>query len=726
MMKKTLRSIPRFASRSGGWFLSKLDSLMKKPIGAQLFVVLFLTVCIFGVCSWISGKEIYDLFLYATNPPADNEPAPDKFALATSDKFWISGVFIGFSIIFLGLFVTLFVNWIDRRRESYINGDSRYNVNSNFAVVLGGHSMVATLCRTLLSRPANHRVVVLSRRMAEPLRKEIFSVIDPEDHDRVLIYNGNRVAESDLEELNLECAGSIYIIGENSTIDGSDHDETNMVCYDKVCDILSRKTDDDRMIPVHVMFCYHSTFTSFQYTDILSPRCVRFIPFSFYETWAQQVVSPGAVSHYRPLEGDNSLTGDNSRRVHLIIVGMSRMGVAMAVQAAQVAHYPNFSATGRRTLITVIDSDMRREMDYFKSRYPVMFSLARQRFVDTGVAPSSPYKIDDIYTRDFTPSANGWFDPMSDRGSTSPFTTGNLGDQTIDIDWEFINGDVASPAVRRYLEDAAADPDSITNIAVCLPDTVAAISAALYMPDSVYPLVNQVLVYQETTDSIVSTLNKGGVRSGGDMITASRGRNKLVAFGMMDRCNYASPVYNLEAKLINYFYDGLFNHGFTEESFSKMKISGEMLEAVEVAWNKIGTDGGSKGKSAITIKWSNIFNANMIPAKLRAFGLDESVAEIPAAYIEPIARTEHLRWNVEQILAGFRPELSGDRERCGVVDGNITPLRNNMIHPSITSFDKLEVSEQKKDDMLTRLIPTILRLTREASEYYKTHPDNYV
>ena len=116
------------------FFLRKLDGLMKLPILGQLLIVLFFTVLFILIVSGLSDDDFYDVFMNATNPPSgvyDNKRA-----------FIIIVEFLLFSIFFLGLFVTLFVNWIDRRRERYINGDARYDIKNNFNLILGGHEMV--------------------------------------------------------------------------------------------------------------------------------------------------------------------------------------------------------------------------------------------------------------------------------------------------------------------------------------------------------------------------------------------------------------------------------------------------------------------------------------------------------------------------------------------------------------------------------------------------------
>ena len=59
---------------------------------------------------------------------------------------------------------------------------------------------------------------------------------------------------------------------------------------------------------------------------------------------------------YPPLDRDG-IRAQSDRYVHLIVVGMSRMGVAMGVTAAHIDHNPNFVTQCFRTRITFIDPD---------------------------------------------------------------------------------------------------------------------------------------------------------------------------------------------------------------------------------------------------------------------------------------------------------------------------------------------------------------------------------
>ena len=177
------------------------------------------------------------------------------------------------------------------------------------------------------------------------------------------------------------------------------------------------------------MFEYQSTFTAFQYFDIDKANChlLDFIPFNYYENWAQQVLVPDLMSQkpniYKPLY-DTPIDSESKKRVHLIIVGMSKMGVAMAIEAAQVAHFPNFSSRGVRTLITFIDRNAAREMTFFKGRFSNLFEISRHRYVDANQLPSGGYTVEHFY--DANPSSpvsktHKWLDPMNDVDSTSRF-----------------------------------------------------------------------------------------------------------------------------------------------------------------------------------------------------------------------------------------------------------------------------------------------------------------
>ena len=158
-----------------------------------------------------------------------------------------------------------------------------------------------------------------------------------------------------------------------------------------------------------MMFEYQTSFNLFQTTDI-NDKKINFRPFNYYEMWAQKVLvcqdltAPTDKSHYIPLEGHEGIKSDDNSFVHLVIVGMSRMGIAMAIEAAHLAHYPNFETLRKRTRITFIDSNMKQERHQFMERFKDMFLLAHRRDVMNFCENSA------LYNNDLYP----WISPLTD------------------------------------------------------------------------------------------------------------------------------------------------------------------------------------------------------------------------------------------------------------------------------------------------------------------------
>ena len=82
---------------------------------------------------------------------------------------------------------------------------------------------------------------------------------------------------------------------------------------------------------------------------------LEFTPFNFYEIWARRVLvkcsaeSNGTI-HYFPLDR-GGISENSENYVHLVIIGMTRMGIALAIEAAHIAHFPNFKTHRKKTRI---------------------------------------------------------------------------------------------------------------------------------------------------------------------------------------------------------------------------------------------------------------------------------------------------------------------------------------------------------------------------------------
>lgn len=719
----------------------KFDIFTRRSIQRQMATVVVITLLVFSslwgiwlFCAALKldrvslhGDELYvdlyDMFVYAVNPPLGEDLELNVF------KWCVFFLYIIGAILITGVLITILVNWIDRRKERWLKGDAHYKIRNNFDVVIGGHKMVANLCRQLLARPeASFYIVIQTKRIAESLRNEIESVIDEKDRNRIVIYSGDRTSSQDLQYLNVARAKSVYIIGENKLLDQNDHDTQNLQCLNLINGIMSESQREDKM-PCHVMFEYQSSFHVFQYTDFENAK-IDFIPFNFYKVWAQQVFVKNKVKgiEYVPLDGRGGIRADSPKHVHLIVIGMSKMGTAMAVEAAHLCHFPNFvkgvknpdggNVEHPRTLITFIDRNAEREMNFFKGRYRNMFQMARWRFAKAeGASLSVNYDVESLYsprivTGKENPANALWHDPMNDMKSTSPYRTEHLGENFIDIDWEFIEGDMASPSIQKYLSDAAKDDMAVTTIAICLPVTAEAISAAMYMPENVFRSDNvlQVLVQQSTNESIIKAIADKPV--GDDLFT------KLRPFGMWTDCDYIGMSSSRVAAVIAYIYRQKdLSYGNGEKPDEKLErilcqdASCDLSPAVDI-WNAMSA---SKGKSVIAQRISNICYANSIGAKQRSFGMQAGGMLEDKSLVGLIAEVEHNRWNMEQLLIGYRAVTEDEEKAISLLDNEgydeyKKELKRKRVHLDLRAYGRLNAGVHEYDTYLSERIPCVLKI----------------
>lgn len=689
--------------------------LFRNTLVISVGVFFILCVLTYYVAGWNPGEA----FVQLTNPTRH-----DGGANPVGPQEWIGIVIMnlfGF-VVLNGVILTLLVNWVSNRKDRHTNGQARYDYvfSRKYSVIIGGYRIVSSLADDLLMKRDNEYVVIQTQRDVERLRKEIYARINDEKVARnVIIYSGDRTSWHELEELNLASAKEVFIIGEMPYIDGSSHDALNLQCWDLINRHITRA--GEQKIPCHIMFEYQSTFSAFQYTDLKLEHSVafRFIPFSIYENWAQQVLIPkqcGAEPYYLPIDGVGGLGHDSRQRVHLIVLGMSKMGVALAMEAAHIAHYPNFNnpETGRpRTLITFVDRNARREMMFLMGRYRELFQLARWRYVK---APDAIIRPDDgswdIY--DTSSEINGrsnrrfpWHDPMKDPDFRSPYHGGYLGENLVDVDFEFIEGDVALPSIQKYLSDACGDNasevsdgvlsgSSRTTIAVCFPIAAEAMSAALYFEPSVYENVQQLWVLQQDSGALAETVRYG--LTGQDEAKFS----KLRPFGMIDRCDYLERSGSLLPKLVAYAYDCLDRDTTLEAEYQKSVSREEFLREVEAFWISITAEGG---KSAIAKRWSNVYCANSFSTKARAVRLADSGVTMNPELVGQLAEVEHNRWVLEQLLLGIRPVDSSFAGTLPVRDkGMRSSLKRRNVHPDLVS-NKILGTARSYDEEIARIIP---------------------
>lgn len=611
----------------------------------------------------------------------------------------IAGVSAGLGVLLLnGLLVSVIVGWFDSKREKWTNGDARYVKylgKRNPYVIIGGGDIDVHIVKSIFQREKSAAlkagvqvkypyIIIQTMSNVEELRNNIYSMLDDESQQRhVVIYRGDRTSKSDVDDLNIATAREIYILGETNNQEAAEsmHDTYNMKCLEHIVAIRPVKDNEKYRPNVYMMFEHQTTFSIYQFTNLKGiDDKINFKPMNFYELWALKVLAnPNIKSssgrQYFPIEGEVGISANSEEFVHLVICGMSRMGVALGIEAAHLAHYPNFVTNKKRTRITFISPNMEQERNYFVGRFKSLFKLARQRYVKA-VASEDGVSIPHIYDDE---SYGKWINPMYNNGEN---LYKHLGEDFIDVEWEFIDGSVENPVVQQYIADALDEKHKAKlSIAMCQPESSAAVASAIYLPREVYASTRllQVLVYQRCSDSLFSTLDKGAPFYG-----------KIKAFGMISDCfniDYLTLCSNIGDK-ISKAYDIAQEKPKVDEqmlvffgesncakilSDAKSLIGNNIEEVIDIDQTEKLLEQQYKkdeklleqqcqkdvnmsgGKSKAAKLWSNFYGANMLWIRLRCWGGQILSKERNASDLLIMSAVEHNRWNMEQLLMTFDP-----------------------------------------------------------------------
>lgn len=644
-----------------------------------------------------------------------------------------------------GISIATIVSLFNRRITHYREGQIRYSrliywlLQNKYAVVIGANEVAASVIKNLLKQcehKADYKsfncycdrklkyIVLQTNRKAEEVRKMLASHLTDHELDRVIIYTANRDSKKELQKLYMEYAHEIHILGEQTVVGGAEafHDTINMKCLNLVAQILRnyKNAHPSQYQKKHcrVMFEYQTTHSVFQFSDVSDDvrETLDFEPFNRYESWARKVLVGNAVDtiKYVPLESYKGITYDSNKHVHLIVVGMSNMGTALGVQALFQAHYPNYVRDSQlKTRVTFIDTKADKEMAFFKGRYATLFELARHRYIDANACKEEDLNSD-----------CGWVNPMQQSNCQWKHLS-NKGQNFLDVEIEFVKGELESDGVRKYLTQVSKIQTSKLTIAICLTNASQAIAASLYMPMEVYEnqQLQQILVYQREASTIIENISKETKKN-------SIRYKKLRPFGMIysnymdDRTRYWKGV------LTHAVYDATKDN--KPLPLDLKNTDDKEVKALVDKWDKLKE----------CKKISNKLFVDSIYQKLRCI-MDLSENETLGEYGNPIfdnrsfvqdvksvlqshastvAKCEHNRWNVEQLLMGFTPMKSTDDEqfRKLVAENNEEKINKKKselkessakVHPNICDFEHLNMVDpgaKAYDYALNVAIPDIL------------------
>lgn len=571
-------------------------------------------------------------------------------------------------ILFCGLLISVISNMLERRVERFREGDIVYPMH-NHIVVIGFDDMVPTLIQQICQEPKYKKcfILVQSSLPATDIRNKIHTELDANDEKRIVILHARRDSIEDLEKLYTTKAREVFLIGER---DEHDHDSLNIECLKKIVDIHKRHTGCP-MIPFTVLFEYQTTFAAFQITDLSSEwrHYIEFHPFNFYEEWAKKILvncrygKGNETIEYPPLDRE-PLTYESHKHVHLVIIGMSRMGVAVGVEAAHLLHFPNFCRDNRcKSTITFIDEAADREMNFFRGRYRHYFEIASAKYCDMSGDKTSMHIIP----------------PSRFTGKDADF---------LDIEFEFIKGRAESPAIQQKIIDWAKADDEVLSIAICLNYPPQSMAMGLYLPDIVYDRNIPVFIRLETSAALLTMLNSKKAEE------SVHKYSHVYPFGMLDNCYDLDNRSIHMAQAVNYVYDFYNRHHTLPESLPQESV-------LQKLWNGL----------PVAHQWSNLYNAYAIKLKLRSLGIAQTdELQLDAQQIELLSRVEHNRWNMEKLLLGFRKPTPEEQRIIDNEPGKKKEYKNKWLaHADICPYDELDEGSKNYDKCITGGIPLIVR-----------------
>ncbi|MBO4802590.1 MAG: hypothetical protein J5545_12130 [Bacteroidaceae bacterium] len=596
-------------------------------------------------------------------------------------------------VLFGGMLISVLSNMLERRIENYRKGKNTY-VRKNHYVILGYDEIVPSIIKQICTNEDAY-VLLQSSVPSEMIADMIHSSIAQECEKRVIIKNGHRTSTQDLSELRLNKASDIYIVGDRTK---PSHDAMNIDCMEKVYNILKENKKKGLPHSITTVFEDQDTYAAMQVADLfenIRDLGVEFIPYNFYADWAKQMfvdcryMENGMPNQYPSLDGEG-ITENDERHVHLVIVGTSNFGVTLGVEAAKMLHFPNFKKGQNLTRITFIDLNADKEKDLFMTRYRHFFEI-QSHWYDYKKVAATKFKGDNA---DF-----------------------------LDVEFEFIKGDVYSSEIQKQIADWASDETQLLSLVFAMRDSRHNMAIAMNLPDEVYEKNVPVFIRQNTSSKFLTQLHAKSDKPEKKIVVVSNVVNEiplkgryvnLYPFGMTDIIFDVDKKAQRMAECINHLYSKC-----QALEWAKMP---EADDVKKCTWEEIHT---KWIQLPVAFQWSNLYSAYNIEYRLHSIQAMRKnyapVSNITDKEAETLGRVEHDRWNVEKLLLGYR-KPSEDEDyyaKKNFVDGKKVKAMKEAhkalyIHCDIRPYTELD-EIQEIDKEIIRYIPWFKEMAEKYS-----------
>ena len=290
------------------------------------------------------------------------------------------GVSILGALVFTGLLISVFSNYMQRRVDDYKKGTIRYSL-ANHIIFLGYDEVLPSLLRqVLLDSPDKVQCVIMTDIEADTVRSRIKqSFTDDKLFDHVLFYYGKRNSGKDLLQLDIEKAKCIYIIGDHAE---NNHDEINIQCLNIIAGIIGteNKCKFNQRKPIYLLL---EGYTRYQQAKLWwnGEPCIDVRPFNIYVDWARILINSDGTSTYQNYP--KIVDKNDSRVINLVIFGMSRFGRAIGIEA--LSSLPDLYEPGGKaiqSLITFVSENVKKDLEVFKVYYKELFQQVDYKYYD--------------------------------------------------------------------------------------------------------------------------------------------------------------------------------------------------------------------------------------------------------------------------------------------------------------------------------------------------------
>lgn len=581
--------------------------------------------------------------------------------------------FLG-TIFFSGTLVAILTNAIKNYRENIVAGEVEYKLKDH-VVVIGFDEVVPSLIKQLVksNKYEGSYILLQSSTNLDVVKDKIHSKLTETEEKRIVYMHFLRPSQEELRKLHTESAKEIFLVGDRTE---DNHDSENMHIMRMLHDIHDKLDVEQKTVTV--WFEQETSFAALQLNDVKQAWNNRFdfTPFNFYKDWADRIL---VSSHYHrgadlivyPEMDHKGIPATSNKHVHVVIIGMNRMGIAVAKEAAHMLHFPNFNEESleNQTVITFIDDHADKELCFLQGRHPGYFEIAPTYFCDASNVENIIFKQDNSLLQ--------------------------VEKNFLDVRFQFIKGRVESSSVRKWLVEQAKDKTQYLSIVVCLHNPSKSLGTGLYLPEELYREYGKnhytnLFIRQETSSSMVEALRKA----------AEEGKNKRYAhiypFGMLNNSFDLDCMDTTMAQAFNYIYNYYYAHS------NLLPLSLPARDELFKDWQGL----------TIANQWSNIYLADSFEFKLRSIGYDINSGKpltISDKDKDNLARVEHNRWNMEKLLIGYRA-LHED-EWKDLENGKVTKnqLKNEQfVHHCLVTYDKLSKDDKALDKNIIETLPMVV------------------